>query len=133
MRSSVAEAFETRPDNPRVIARPAPAKSTLRDNGGSSALSEVVIDAAKKVYVKQGAAAEQLGKDEGNFSRDVKARRLTLAHLEDLGAPFLAELGTKLVDQYGDLATPQARAMKTLDQIEDGVKELRQLVQHFER
>lgn len=104
------------------------AKANLDDNGGQDGLSEVVLTAAKKAYGKQGAAAAALGKDEGNFSRDVKAERPTLRDLRALGPQFLAALGEELIQQYGPLTDPKDAARKSLTRIEDEVRALRQFV-----
>lgn len=128
MPRSLAQPLMTAPDNGLVIPRPTPAKATLADNFGSDSLSDVVIEAAKSSYGKQGAAAAQLGKDEGNFSRDVKAKRMTLRDLEALGPGFLAQFGHELVEQYGALQDPKTRARRTCDQMQALVNELRQFV-----
>lgn len=120
--------FIEEPDKTHVIPRPNPAKADLHDNDLQNVLSAVVIEAAKSSYGKQGAAAAHLGKDEGNFSRDVKAKRLTLRELESLGPTFLATLGQELIEQYGALQDPKTRARRTCDQMQALVNELRQFV-----
>lgn len=128
MPQSFANRQQTAPDNSLVMARPIPAKAELHDNAGQNLLSEVVIEAAKASYGKQGAAAAHLGKDEGNFSRDVKAKRTTLRDLEALGPGFLAQLGHELIEQFEPLADPKTRARRTCDQLQALVNELRQFV-----
>lgn len=116
----------TAPDKSLVTPRPMMAKATLPV---TSPLSSVVTESAKRVYGKQGAAAERLGKDEGNFSRDVKAGRTTLADLERLGPEYLAELGKELVESYAPLATPAARIRHQIKVIETALEEVRQGVE----
>lgn len=129
MASSIARPYPTSPDNSLVTGRPAMAKATLDDNGAGVQLSSVVKDTAKRVYGKQGAAAAQLGKDEGNFARDVVAGRTTLADLGKLGPQFLAELGRELVEQYAPLSTPQARARQQIKVARQALEELEQVVE----
>lgn len=125
MPTNVATARQTTPDKDRVIPRPIPAKATLDDKTGTERLSGVVLDSSKAAYGKQGAAAAKLGKDEGNFSRDAKARRLTIRDLEELGEPFLAELGQQLVKQYGAaLESPQDRAARVIREARQKLDEL---------
>jgi len=124
MRDSVV----TAPDNLDVIGRPRMAKMTTTDSTPASRLSEVVKEAAKVAHGKQGAAAAHLGKDEGNFARDLQARRMTIGQLEDLGVAFLAAFGKKLHDEYGPLASPDDQAERLLDQVQAIANELRQYV-----
>lgn len=108
------------------------AKAALHDNDGqreADPLSDVVLSAAKRTYGKQGAAAAQLGKDEGNFSRDVKAERTTLRDLKALGPAFLADFGAGLVQEYGPLSDPKEAARKSIEQIEDALRTFRQFVE----
>lgn len=101
----------------------------MDDNHGQERLSDVVKEAARRSFGKEGAAARQLGKDEGNFSRDVKHERLTMRDLSALGAPFLAELGKELVDQFGQLSDPKDRARALVHQIESCLLELKQFIE----
>jgi hypothetical protein len=84
------------------------------DNPIVTPLYEVVSEAAKRTY--------------GKFSRDLRAERMTLRDLRQLGPEFLAAFGQELVDEYGALTDPRARARRTLAQIEAACKELRQFV-----
>lgn len=122
----------TTPDNRLVTARPKAAKAALHDNrgqDGASSLSGPVIEATKKSWVKQGAAAAVLGKDEGNFSRDVKAERLTLAQLRALGPEFLAAFGAELLEEYGQLADPKDYIYKRLRDVEEALHEFKQFLE----
>jgi hypothetical protein len=102
---------EGRPDNPVVTP-----------------LYEVVSEAAKTIYGKQENAALVLRKHPGNFSRDLRAERMTLRDLRELGPEFLAAFGQELIDEYGELTDPKARARRTLAQMEAACRELRQFV-----
>lgn len=129
MANTLAQPYRTTPDKDLVTGKARMAKAQLRDNGEQEALSDVVIAAAKRSHGKQGAAAAHLGKDEGNFSRDVKAGRMTTEQMQRLGPDFLAEFGKQLVDRYGPLSDPKDRARRVLDTIESAVMELRQYVE----
>jgi hypothetical protein len=128
MPNTLAQPYQTRPDKADVTGRKRMAHADLHDNAGQDPLSDVVLDAAKKTFGKQGAAAAHLGKDEGNFSRDTKALRTTLEHLRDLGPSFLAQFGRGLVNQYGELADPHDYADRVLLEIDRLVVELKQYV-----
>lgn len=128
MSPTVAARDLTTPDKVLVTPRPKPAKADLHDNAGHNVLSDVVSEAAKRAYGKQGAAAAQLGKDEGNFSRDVRAERTTLRELRALGPAFLAAFGKELVLQFGELDDPKARARRLCDEAQELINELRQFV-----
>lgn len=103
---------EGRPDNPVVTP-----------------LYEVVSEAARSVYGKQENAALFLRKHPGNFSRDLRAERMTLRDLRALGPAFLAAFGEQLVDEYGALTDPKTRVRHTIAQIEQSCKELRAFVE----
>ena len=127
----VADQSVTTPDNLDVIGRPMPAKAGLADKRLADSLSPVVKDAAKYAYGKQGAAAAQLAKNEGNFSRDVDAERMTLKDLRALGPVFLVAFAKGVLDEYGPLDTPQARAQFLIKQNDRNNEELWQLVNHL--
>jgi hypothetical protein len=130
MGSTLANRALTTPDDLDVIGRPKMATATLADNVSVDALSSVVMDTLKTVYGKQGAAAAQLGKDKGNFSRDVKAGRFTLQQQAALGRQFLAELGEALVEEFSPVNSPQALAKRRL---EDAIEAIQDARHHLER
>jgi hypothetical protein len=99
----------TTPDDPLVTVRPQMAKATLPDTTVAESLSPLVKNAAKFAHGKQHVAALVLGKDPGNFARDVDAERLTIADMKQLGPVFLAELARSLSEQYGPLRSPMDR------------------------
>ena len=113
----------TTQDRTIVSPRPTPAKAVLRDDNPLQArLSTVVMEAARQAHGKQEAAARELGKDPGNFSRDVKAGRTTLRDLADLGPEFLAHLGAELTLEFAANTTSvKARARQRIAEL---VKEL---------
>lgn len=118
MGNSMRDRSLTTPDDSFVSPRPKPAKAELRDNDLQRRLSELVTEAARQAYGKQGCAASELGKDEGNFSRDVRAGRTSLRDLSDLGADFLAVLGSLLLDEFGaSLKSPKERARERLPEL----------------
>lgn len=126
MSQSIANRAVTTPDNLDVIGRP---KMARADNHVKTMLSPVVKDAAQHAFGKQEAAAAHLGKDKGNFSRDVDAGRVTLRDLEGLGAQFLAALGAGLVEQYGVLLDPKARIRQVIKQQRELLNEVEQFVE----
>lgn len=108
----------TTPDSTHVTPRPKPAKAELRDKDLQPQLSSVVLEAARKAHGKQEAAARELEKDPGNFSRDVKAGRTTLRDCADLGGAFLAILGQELVNEFGaQMESPKERARQRLPEL----------------
>lgn len=132
MKTSVAEAQLTTPDDSFVSARPIPAKAQLRDNRGQEPLSALVLDACRRSYGKQESAARELGKDPGNFNRDAKAQRLTLETLSELGPKFLATFGEMLVEQYAvELETPADRLDSIARHLHEVGEELHQLAEHY--
>jgi hypothetical protein len=121
----------TAPDKALVNVRPQMAKAEMPDNDAVDSLSSVVKEAAKRSHNgKQGAAAAKLGKDDGNFSRDIAAERLTLKDLKALGRSFLAEFGKELVNEYAPLETPEARARQNLREVKRLLDEVEQLLEY---
>lgn len=129
MSSSLPLVAETPRDNGRVIPRPTPAKVTVPDKHPSDRLSGVVMESVKRAYGKQGAAAAQLGKDEGNFSRDLKAGRITIGQLDDLGSDFLAALGAELTSQFGALSSPADHTRRAIREIRARLDEIEQFLE----
>jgi hypothetical protein len=129
---SLTSAVLTTPDRTLVSPHGHSVKAQLRDNTEPNPLSAVVLDSAKRAHGKQGAAAAVLGKDEGNFSRDTKAGRLSLRELHELGPEFLADLGKSLVEQYAPLATPKARALSITRAMRRELDELDQAIEGME-
>lgn len=109
MSQSFANSTVTAPDNSLVNVRPHMAKAGLHDNQVLVSLSSVVKDIAKRVHGKQGVAAAIVGKDEGNYARDITAGRMTLRELAAHGPEYLAALGKELHETYGQMASPLDR------------------------
>jgi hypothetical protein len=126
MSPTVTTARQTTPDKLDVIGHPRMAKAHIEM---TTALSSLVKEAAKAAHGKQEAAARHLGKNPGNFSRDIDARRTALGDLEDLGPVFLAELGKELVREFGPLSDPKAEARRTIRDIEERLNTLKQFVE----
>lgn len=113
-------------DRTLVTPRPTPAKASIPDNRLQPRLPALVTEAMRRAHGSQKAAALELHKDEGNLSRDVRERRLSLAILEDLGAPFLAELGELLSKEYGAARVhPLDRAVLLMSQLGEALMEVR--------
>lgn len=111
--------------------RPAPAKAALKVNDSQFALTAVVSDSIRSVTT-QKAAAIDMEIDEGQLSRELQSGRLTLARLERLGPDVAAEIGRRLLEQYGPLATPHARARQTVRAIRKALDDLDQYLEHVE-
>lgn len=95
----------------------------------TTALSPLIKEAARRTHGKQEAAARHIGKQPSNFSRDVDSGDLRLRDLEALGPAFCAELGQALVERYGPLSDPKARARQLCDEVQASVNELRQFIE----
>lgn len=131
MAQTVATARQTTPDKALVSVRPQMLRADIEHNAVLSELSSVVKTSAKATHGKQGAAAAKVGKDEGNFSRDVAAGRMTLAEMAKLGPEFLAQLGSDLIQTYGvALETPAARGRRRIRDARAILDELDQLLEH---
>lgn len=128
--SSVASAPKTTPDKVVVTPKPTMAKAALRDNSLQKTLSNVVKTAGKQTYQKQGAMAATLGKDEGNFSRDVDAGRMTLAELAALGPDFLAAFASLSAEEFAKLSSPQQRMRLRVQEARAIIDEFDQYLDH---
>jgi hypothetical protein len=106
------------PDRTVVTPRPRPVKATLDDNRRQLKLPGLVLEASRRAFGTQKAAALTVGKDEGNFSRDVKRATSTIELLEGLGPRFLGTLGKVLVEEYGGEAIdPQEQALALIPEL----------------
>lgn len=114
------------PDKHVIGSRPTPAKVDAPDSEREDVFTALVLQAAKDVCGgKQGAVAAQLGKAEGNYSRDGKAGRLTTRQLSDLGRPFLARLGKLLREEPGAADSPDVEVALDLDAAEEAIRRVK--------
>lgn len=139
MCNSVESTARTAQDNTDVFPRPKAAKvttarhaaefGTTEDNAGGDPLSELVLGAARAAHGgKQEAAAAHVGKDPGNFSRDMKRISESLGKL---GPLFLSRLGEDLVRQYGPLTDPKDYYRELIRGLRKHVDELEQFGEHI--
>jgi hypothetical protein len=75
------------------------------------------------------AAAEEMGIDRAQMYRQLQNGHLTIERLEALGPAFGAELGRMLLDAFGPLSTPQARARQDIREMRRLLDELDQVVE----
>lgn len=90
----------------------------------SPALRTIAESAMEGVGPKKAIAGD-IGKDRSQIRRQVQAGTLTLRDLEALGTDYAIEFATLILETLGPLATPKARAMARLNDIEDAVREVR--------
>lgn len=124
MSSSVTSAGLTRRDSSPVIPRPKPAKADLHSQQPTGVLSPLVNESIRESHGKQEVAAQSIGKDPGNFNRDLKKWTETM---EALGPEFLAALGDRLVKAFGPLAASPAECVRAK------AKELHAIADEFEQ
>jgi transposase-like protein len=75
------------------------------------------------------AAAEEMGIDRAQMYRQLQNGHLTIERLEALGPAFGAELGRMLLDVFGPLSTPQARARQDIREMRRLLDELDQVME----
>lgn len=75
------------------------------------------------------AAADDMGIDRAQMYRQLQNGHLTIERLEALGPRFGAELGRMLLDAFGPLSTPQARARQDIREMRRLLDELDQVVE----
>jgi hypothetical protein len=93
-------------------------------------LREVAKDAIRRVG-KQGAAAIDIGIHEGRLAHKLSDGTISLAELEKLGPHYAAEFGRQLLERFGALATPQARARQKIREARQALDELDQFLEHI--
>jgi hypothetical protein len=91
------------------------------DNSVQLILPSHISEAARRTFGKQEAAAFELGKKPGNFSRDLRSGRLTAQQLEALGDEFLGNLGQVLVEHYSTPLDPREQALREIPVLVDRI------------
>ena len=91
-------------------------------------LRRVIAIALERVGPLKAAAAE-MGIDRAQMYRQLQNGHLTIARLEALGPEFGAELGRILLETFGPLSTPKARARQDITEIRRLLNELDQVVE----
>lgn len=110
--------------------RPAPAKAVLAVNDGQSEFRPLITEAIRRVS-SQKAAAIDMGIDPAQLTRQLQNGHLTVERLEKLGPEYAAEFGRLLLEQYGPLSTPQARAKAAIREVRRLIDELDQVLEHI--
>lgn len=105
--------------------RPEPARAALPVNGGQSTMRGLITEAIRRVG-SQKAAAIGMAMDPAQLTRQLGNGHLTVERMEALPPVFAAELGRLLVEEYGALATPQAR-------IRQKARELREIAAEMDQ
>lgn len=114
-------------DDSLVIPCPSPVKAGLHPVTGT--LSPLVNEAIRTSHGKQDAAARAVGKDPGNFNRDLKRWSATV---EELGPDFLVALGQQLLDSFGPEAeSPAARVRRKAKELRAVAEELEALANYM--
>lgn len=98
-------------------------KTALHPQVPASPLREIAKDAIRRIG-KQSAAASDIGIHEGRLAHKLADGTLSLAELERLGPQYAAEFGRQLLERFGPLATPQARARQTVRAMRQALDEL---------
>lgn len=93
-----------------------------------TALRRVIALALERVGPLK-AAAEDMGIDRAQMYRQLQNGHLTIERLEALGPDFGAELGRMLLDAFGPLSTPQARARQDIREMRRLLEELDQVME----
>lgn len=91
-------------------------------------LRRVIASAIERVGPLKSAAAD-MGIDRAQMYRQLQNGHLTIERLEQLGPEFGAELGRLLLDAFGPLSTPQARAKQDIRDIRRLLDEVDQFLE----
>lgn len=104
------------------------AKADLRVNASQSPMRALIAESIKAVSSQKAAAAD-MRIDPAQLTRQLQTGHLTVERLESLGPTFAAKFGEGLLREFGPLSDPKEAARKSLDRIEDEVRQLRQFVE----
>jgi hypothetical protein len=105
--------------------RPVMAKAVTPSH---TVLRDVIEDVLRRLGNMKATAAD-MGIDRAQLYRQLQGGTLTVARLETLGPDFAAELGRLLLESFGPLATPQARARQRIRDARAILDELDQLTE----
>lgn len=127
MSSSIGQAARSQEIPSLDGVRPQMAKAVT---GSHIELRRVIALALERVGPLK-AAAEEMGIDRAQMYRQLQNGHLTIERLEALGPHFGAELGRMLLDAFGPLSTPQARARQDIREMRRLLDELDQVVEQI--
>lgn len=120
--------------------RPTPAKAglasptqsdrqTVSEKAFGQELSKVIEETLMRHFGSVKAVAFALGEmDPSQLRREFETAKLPLARLEGLDAFTKAAVGTAIVEQFGILSDPKARARQVLRQLRALADELEQFI-----
>lgn len=116
------------PEVPLLDAvRPAMAKAAL--SVPQSPALRAVVGSVLELAGPKKAVADTLGKDRSQIRRQLESGTLDLRDLEALGPEFYVDLAKEILETYGPLATPQARAKARLREARAILDELDQALE----
>lgn len=120
------------PEDPRLAGLCASDnKGALPPHTPAPLVREAASEAVRASGHVHKAAASDLGLDRSRFSHKLKDGTLTLKEMEILGPAFAVKFGTELLERFGPLATPHARAKQLLREMDRMNQELGQLLDYF--
>ena len=129
MSRSVTSAVLSDPVRTLDTVRPRAAKAELRGSdsvGSSDHIGPTVRDAVVKHYGSVKSAAITLDVDPSLLMRELEAGKLGRL---DKDPGVLAAVAAALTQTYAPLATPKARALALVAEVEDRCRELRQAIE----
>lgn len=88
-----------------------------------------VIDQVIRQTGNVKAQAGDMQIDRAQLYRQLENGNLTIGRLEALGAAFCAALGRELVEQFGPLTTPAARAKQKVREMRAALEEIDQALE----
>lgn len=88
-----------------------------------------VIEQAVRALGKLDATAGDMRIDRAQMYRQFENGHLTVEHLERLDVNFYVELGKQLLEHYGPLATPYARAKQKVREAREALNEIDQALE----
>lgn len=100
-------------------------KADLRPHTPACDMRGLAKEALKRT-AKQEVAADTLGISQPRLSHKFADGTLNLKEMSALGPEYLAALGQQLVEQYGALQTPKARARQ-------GIRDMRALLDELDQ
>lgn len=125
MAQSLPRTHEAQEVNPLDGVRPKMAKAVTPSH---TELRRVIASAIERVGPMKAAAAD-MGIDRAQMYRQLQNGHLTIERLETLGPEFGAELGRMLLDAFGPLSTPHARARQDIRDMRRLLDELDQVLE----
>lgn len=130
MAQSIASSSAATPRESLADIRATDHKPAVRPQEAASPLREVAKDAIRRIG-KQSAAASDIGIHEGRLAHKLSDGTISLGELERLGPHYAAEFGRQLLERFGPLSTPHARARQLLREMGRMQDELSQLIDHL--